>query len=241
MAGGAREQREAIRQLAELCRRLAAAEDALTDALAAMKRAEAACEDRAQAQRERYAARQEHKRASTTADRLARRVGALAERLDRAAELTSTAPRRGRRVGAARRGVAPSLPRPRRRIRAVRELSSRAGLAPPGMDKCSNRGMGVRRRPDRWPYPKRCGNGHEWGRPGRALVIWQRCPCLGAQTLYPDEAIWGHFTVSCREPGCESVFYDPPHEPVEPAAGDGNPGQAELLCGRVTRIPSGLL
>ena len=35
----------------------------------------------------------------------------------------------------------------------------------------------------------------------------------GAQTLHPDQAIWGHFVVACREPGCESVFYDPPHEP----------------------------
>ncbi len=38
---GARQRREAIRQLAELRRRLAAAEDALADALASMKRAEA--------------------------------------------------------------------------------------------------------------------------------------------------------------------------------------------------------
>ena len=79
--------------------------------------------------------------------------------------------------------------------------------------------MGVRR-PDRWPYPKLCGNGHEWGRPGRALVTWQRCLCPGAQTLYPDQVIWGHFVVACREPGCESVFYDPPHEPLA-AAGSG--------------------
>jgi hypothetical protein len=42
VADGARERREAIRQLAELRRRQAAAEDALTDALAAMKSAEGA-------------------------------------------------------------------------------------------------------------------------------------------------------------------------------------------------------
>ena len=37
------------------------------------------------------------------------------------------------------------------------------------------------------------------------------CLCPGAQTLHPDEAIWGHFVVTCREPGCRSVWYDPPH------------------------------
>jgi hypothetical protein len=51
------------------------------------------------------------------------------------------------------------------------------------------------------------------GTTGRALVTWKRCLCPGAQTLRPDEAIWGQFTVACRQPGCESVFYDPPHEP----------------------------
>jgi hypothetical protein len=42
VADGARERRAAIRQLAGLRRRQAAAEDALTDALAAMKQAEGA-------------------------------------------------------------------------------------------------------------------------------------------------------------------------------------------------------
>ena len=126
VADGARERREAIRQLAELRRRLAAAEDALTDALAATKQAEgafdaasdrfdaaehaldAAREERAQARRDRYTARQAYERASTTADRLARRVRELSERLDRAAELV--APRR-RSGGSGRRGasVAPAV------------------------------------------------------------------------------------------------------------------------------------
>jgi hypothetical protein len=101
VADGARERREAIRQLAGLRRRLAAAEDALTDALAAMKQAEgafdaasdrfdateraldAAREERARARRERYTARQSYEQASTTADRLARRVREASERLDR--------------------------------------------------------------------------------------------------------------------------------------------------------------
>jgi chromosome segregation ATPase len=100
VAEGAGERREAIRQLAGLRRRQAAAEQALTDALAAMKQAEgafdaardrfgaaeraldAAREDPAQARRERYAARQAYERASTTANRLARRVREVAERLD---------------------------------------------------------------------------------------------------------------------------------------------------------------
>lgn len=100
MADGARERREAIRQLAELRRRHAAAQDALTDALAAMKQADgaydaasdrfdaaeraldAAREDRAQARRDRYAARQAYDRASVAADRLARRMRELSEGLD---------------------------------------------------------------------------------------------------------------------------------------------------------------
>src|SRR5262249_15221914 len=65
---------------------------------------------------------------------------------------------------------------------------------------------------DGWPYRERCGNGHEWGR-GLVLTTWEPCLCRGAQTLHPDQTIWGYFVVACREPGCESVFYDPPHEP----------------------------
>jgi chromosome segregation ATPase len=112
----ARERREAIRLLADLRRRLAAAEDALTDALAAMKQAEGvfdtasdrfdaaeraldtAREDRAQARRERYAARQAYERASVTADRLARRVREASEHLDRAAELGAHRIKSRRRV-----------------------------------------------------------------------------------------------------------------------------------------------
>ena len=110
----ARERREAMRQLADLRRRLEAAEGALTDALAASKRAEEAFdaasdrfdaaeraldevrEDRAQARRDRYAARQAYERASVTADRLARRVREVSERLDRSAELAACGPGTGR-------------------------------------------------------------------------------------------------------------------------------------------------
>jgi len=108
VADGAPGRREAVRQLADLRRRLAAAEDAVTDALAAMKQAEgafdaasdrfdaaeraldAAREQRAQARRDRYTARQAYERASATADRLARGVRDLAERLDRPAGLAGS-------------------------------------------------------------------------------------------------------------------------------------------------------
>jgi uncharacterized protein (DUF3084 family) len=103
VADGARGRPEAVRQLADLRRRLAAAEDAVTDALA-VKQAEGAFdaagdrfdaaersldatrEQRAAARRDRYTARQAYARASATADRLARRVRDLAELLDRPAE-----------------------------------------------------------------------------------------------------------------------------------------------------------
>src|SRR5215472_16634940 len=108
VADGARERREAMRQLADLRRRLAVTEDALAEAQAASKRAEEAFDaasdrfdaaeraldeardERAQARRDRFAARQAYERAGATADRLARRVREVSERLDRAAELAAT-------------------------------------------------------------------------------------------------------------------------------------------------------
>jgi chromosome segregation ATPase len=107
VADDARARREAIRQLAGLRRRLAAAEDELARAQAGRKHAEeafdaaadqfseaeraldAAREARAQARRERYAARQADEQASITVARLERRVAELAERLDRMLPLTS--------------------------------------------------------------------------------------------------------------------------------------------------------
>ena len=100
MADGARERREAIRRLAELRRRLTAAEDALAGAQAQAKQAETAYDtaadrftaaeaaldaaraERAQAREARYAARQAYQRASVTADLLARRAREAADRLD---------------------------------------------------------------------------------------------------------------------------------------------------------------
>jgi hypothetical protein len=118
-----------MRQLADLRRRMGAAEGALTDALATLKRAEEgfdaasdrfnaaeraldeAREDRAQARRDRYAARQAYERASAAADRLARRVRETSERLDRAAELAVTLqPRQGGPITTIRQRIAASPP-----------------------------------------------------------------------------------------------------------------------------------
>lgn len=107
MEDSARARREAIRQLAGLRSRLAAAEDTLAEAQAAMKRAEAAFdaasdrftsaeayldaarEERAQARQARYAARQAYERARVVAERLGRRVREMSERLDRTSELAA--------------------------------------------------------------------------------------------------------------------------------------------------------
>ena len=101
MAGGsARERREAIRQLADVRRKLDAAEHALAEAQAERKRAETAFDtasdrfteiehaldaaraDRDQARRARYAARQADEQASTRLAPLQRRERKLAEELD---------------------------------------------------------------------------------------------------------------------------------------------------------------
>ncbi len=94
-----------MRQLAEVRRRLVAAEDVLAAALAEMKRADeafdaasdrfavaesaldAAREERAVARWERYAARQAHGSAATAMARLQRRVSELSGWADRMAEL----------------------------------------------------------------------------------------------------------------------------------------------------------
>jgi Sec-independent protein translocase protein TatA len=119
---GARGRREAMRQVADLRRRRAAAQDALVEAHAASKRSEEAFDaandrfdaaervldtarqNHAQARRDRYAARRAYERASATAERLARRERELSGWL---AGLTSAAPRRVREKSSepARRGV----------------------------------------------------------------------------------------------------------------------------------------
>jgi chromosome segregation ATPase len=115
--------RQAGQQLADVRRRLAAAEDTETGTRAALKDAEAeydaasdrvaaaeraldeARADRGQALRTRYAARQAHERASALAERLQRRVDEISGRLDRM-PLAVAAPRGCEPWGCLRRHTA---------------------------------------------------------------------------------------------------------------------------------------
>jgi multidrug efflux pump subunit AcrA (membrane-fusion protein) len=221
---GARERREAIRQLADLRRRLAAAEEALAGAHAASKHAEealdaasdrfddaerafdAAREDRAQARRERYAARQAYERAAA-ADRLQRRVTEPSDRLGRTAELTSTAPRRGGRWP----GGAWLPTSPRRAPYSHQNETFTTNSAPPllRLDKCSNRvgGSAVaclvalpravreRARVGAWP-----------GAGVLEAVLMPRRPDAA-----PGPGHLGALHGRLPAPGCRSLWYDPPH------------------------------
>lgn len=100
MVDWSRVRREAIRQRADVSRRLTAAEDTLTETQAALKQAEtefdtatdrvaeaeraldAAYAERNQARRKRYAARQGHEQASALVARLRRRLAEISNRLD---------------------------------------------------------------------------------------------------------------------------------------------------------------
>ena len=144
MADGARGRRAAIRQLADLRRRLVAAEDALAEAHAASKRAEEAFdaasdrfgaaervldtarEDRAQARRDRYAARQAYERAAVAADRL-----------DRAAELGAQRPAGGNPKGPTGRHFS-NFRAPAPYSRHERTLITGQVSSLPFLDKCSN-------------------------------------------------------------------------------------------------------
>jgi hypothetical protein len=44
-------------------------------------------------------------------------------------------------------------------------------------------------------------------------VSFNRCHCPAVRAAYGQTGGLGHLTVACREPGCRSVWYDPPHEP----------------------------
>jgi hypothetical protein len=70
--------------------------------------------------------------------------------------------------------------------------------------------MGVRL-PGWWWYPEQCEHGHEWG-PGRVIVGFERCDCPPVLELFPQRGSRGHLTVACREDGCRSTWYFPPHE-----------------------------
>src|SRR5215469_182750 len=65
------------------------------------------------------------------------------------------------------------------------------------------------RRPKWWSYPVECANGHAWG-PGRVIVSWRPCQCEPARMAQRRGS--GHRTVRCRVPGCESIYYEPPHD-----------------------------
>jgi len=67
------------------------------------------------------------------------------------------------------------------------------------------------KRPAWWSYPEQCEHGHEWG-PGTVIVSFERCDCGPVLAAYPERGSRGHLTVACREPGCRSTWYSPPHE-----------------------------
>lgn len=46
------------------------------------------------------------------------------------------------------------------------------------------------------------------------IVSWERCHCAPARAAHPERAAWGHLEVACQEPGCDSVWYSPRHEPL---------------------------
>jgi len=214
VADGARGRRAAIRQLADLRRRLAAAEDALAEAHAASKRAEEAFdaasdrfgaaervldtarEDRAQARRDRYAARQAYERAAVAADRLQRRVADLSDRLDRAAELGAQRPAGGNPKGPTGRHFS-NFRAPAPYSRHERTLITGQVSSLPCRDKCSNdvdgsAATGVVALPGTMRERARVGAWPDAGVVGAVLV--PRRPDAA-----PDRAIWGHVTV--RLPG----------------------------------------
>ena len=71
---------------------------------------------------------------------------------------------------------------------------------------CSNRVVDMR--PSWWSYPAQCSNCHDW-KPGTVIVTWY--PCAGCPEAVANQL--GHLRVSCRVPGCASVWYRPAHTP----------------------------
>jgi hypothetical protein len=88
---------------------------------------------------------------------------------------------------------------------------------------CSTDSVDDVRRPDWWCYPLACNHGHAWA-PGRITVSWMPCDCPSA--LAERERGAGHLRVSCRAPGCGSVWYKPRHESGPPSR--ATPGGLEL-------------
>jgi len=58
-------------------------------------------------------------------------------------------------------------------------------------------------------YPPECARGHPWG-PGLIAVSWMPCWCAFAVEQGARGA--GHLRVSCRSPGCDSVWFRPRHD-----------------------------
>lgn len=86
------------------------------------------------------------------------------------------------------------------------------GVMFPLSNSCSNLVVWVQR-PDLWPYPAQCRQGHRW-RPDRVIVSWLRCQCAPALVAAGGHGPAGHPAVNNRAPGCRSAWYRPPHEPV---------------------------
>lgn len=68
---------------------------------------------------------------------------------------------------------------------------------------CSTDRMRDFLRPDWWPYPAACRQGHTWG-PGRVTVGWIPCGCGGGPGTSPS---------GCGQPGCRETWHDPAHAP----------------------------
>jgi len=62
--------------------------------------------------------------------------------------------------------------------------------------------------PGWWTYPRQCENGHPWA-PGRVIVRWRRCFCVG------EEPGTGHTIVTCGAEGCGWSWYWPSHDACE--------------------------
>ena len=43
-----------------------------------------------------------------------------------------------------------------------------------------------------------------------------RCGCPAVQAAYGETGGLGHLTVTCRVPGCDSMWYSPQHEQRPP-------------------------
>jgi hypothetical protein len=90
----------------------------------------------------------------------------------------------------------------------LRTASTASGGRRPAEQSLASSQRAVDAQPLWWSYPAQCSNHHDW-KPGSVMVTWQACgdcPAAAANQL-------GHLRVSCRTPGCSSVWYSPSHLP----------------------------